>query len=288
MARSKLEGPGGNEWPKKKTNKSPSRRLEGKAREEFFRKTDHLVRAAAPMKKHEGHVAPRHSFYGLKDFEWDDVTFAWNCPKRDFGGCFAYELHRQIAARAICYPKPSYSPATVLKIKDAWLAEFRAPWPQLIRTKQISWCARYKTVHALPLGPVGQDPKPAFGGHLYTIKIDWDLTNPELKKRFVETLKKARPSGFDRKQSGGPDVGLTAIAAQRFYDCRGDLPAIAFLRIVSAQAGKSPLFSSQLRLTRAARRYLDQELEFTIGITKSGELRLAQNPASYGRSFLNV
>ena len=131
---------------------------------------------------------PDHFLYGLKALESADIGFAWKCNQAELGGCLAYELRRQIAARVIWRPGEHHPKPVVEILKTAWLAHFSRPWPELTTEQKVSWIGRYNPNHPLPFGVNGQDPAPDLPGDLYTGKFDWDLSDPELCRGFKLAL----------------------------------------------------------------------------------------------------
>lgn len=234
----------------------------------------------------------QHNFYELKPLEEDDIDFAWTCPEPEHGGCFGYELRRQIAARIVWRPKKHYPNHTVAKIKSAWVADFSVPWSRLPLDGKKTWIERYKVAHVLPFWPDdGEhgDPKPDWPGDIYLAKIDWDLSDAEILTRIKRAIPELRPRDPVRKRTETAKDQLTAIAAQRIIDCKGDLTKTRFVEELTVTLGRENLlFSNEYRLTAAARRYRHQESEFEAGTTKSGAFDIAINPAAYGRSSSNL
>jgi len=216
---------------------------------------------------------PRHHFYDLQALDDDDIGFAWRCPTAERGGCLGYELRRQMGARVITEKYPNHLKAPPVELRAAWLAGFARPWPQLILNQKKEWISRYNEQHLLPLGEHGKDPKHEWPGDIYSVKIDWDLSDGEIRRRFERALTKLRPRPPWRGRTETAADQLIAIAAIRLLDCRGDKTTTDFVDQMSALLSRDNLlFATETILMDAAKRFRTQESDFEIGLTRSGSL----------------
>ena len=218
---------------------------------------------------------PRHHFYDLQALDDDDIGFAWRCPPAERGGCLGYELRRQMGARVITEKYPNHLKAPPVELRAAWLAGFARPWPQLILNQKKEWISRYNEQHLLPLGEHGKDPKHEWPGDIYSVKIDWDLNDGEIRRRFERALIKLRPRAPWRERTETDRDQLTAIAAMRLVDCRGETPTMIFVDELTTRLSRDDLlFTDEDTLMEAARRYQKQEANLEVGLTKSGSLEI--------------
>ena len=216
-----------------------------------------------------------HRFYGLKDLETADIGFAWNCPKAERSGCLGYELRRQMGARVIAEKYPNLLGVPLVEITKVWLAEFARPWPQLTPEQKKEWISRYNDQHLAPFGPHGEDPNPGWPGEIYSVKIDWDLNDGEIRRRFERALIKLRPRAPWRERTETDRDQLTAIAAMRLVDCRGETPTMIFVDELTTRLSRDELlFTDEDTLMEAVRRYQKQEANLEVGLTKSGSLEI--------------
>ncbi len=225
------------------------------------------------------HAPDAPSLYGLRDLEPEDFGFAWNTPKSEHDGCYAYELHRQVGARLICHPKTHNPVEGTEQLRQAWVREFAKPWPQLSSAEKAAWKSTYKTTHPILWTQAGMwisDPAPDMPGELRVMKFDFDLSDAELMKRFRETLPSLRNGHMPirAKTETAKDM-LSAIAAQRLFDCRGDEATMNF---VEAHTDR---FTSELRFQEACHRYQNVENTVRIGFRADGSYRLYLDPAAY-------
>lgn len=231
---------------------------------------------------------PMHSFYGLRDLEEDDLLFAYTTPKIEHKGCLVYELHRQIFARTIFNPRRHQKSQTkkIARLKDYWMNRFSKPWSQLDDYIKGTWGNKYREAHALPVrnlvaGEVCKDPDPRSAGEIYSVKIDWDLTDSEIIDRF----KIALTSGWrgERKpiykKTENLASQLTAMAAQRLFDCK--LARERVLDFAEQVFDGKDKFTTEPRIHEASRRF--QRLEETFKITKApdGGFWLSLDPRAY-------
>jgi hypothetical protein len=218
---------------------------------------------------------PLHHFYDLQALDDDDIGFAWRCPPAERGGCLGYELRRQMGARVITEKYPNHLKVPPVELKAAWLAGFKIPWQQLAPEQKKEWTSRYNDKHLLPLGEHGKDPKHEWRGDIYSVKIDWDLSDGEIRRRFERALTKLRPRPPWRGRTETDRDQLTAIAAMRLVDCRGETGTMIFVEEVTTRLGHDDrLFIDQDTLMEAARRYQKQEANLEVGLTKSGSLEI--------------
>lgn len=219
--------------------------------------------------------APPPRFYDLQALVDDDIGFAWSCPPAERGGCLGYELRRQMGARVITEKYPNHLNVPPEELRAAWLAGFEIPWPQLTTEQKREWISRYNDQHLAPFGPHGEDPNPGWPGEIYSVKIDWDLNDGEIRRRFERALIKLRPRAPWRERTETDRDQLTAIAAMRLVDCRGETPTMIFVGELSTRPSRYDLlFTDEDTLMEAVRRYQKQEANLEVGLTKSGSLEI--------------
>jgi hypothetical protein len=164
------------------------------------------------------------------------------------------------------------------------LTEFSKPWLQLEPAVKLTWTSKFKDSHPLPWSCVAEeweDPSPELPGENFVLKIDLDLSDAEIRKRFALALVKLR-GGREPIHQKTENLAsqLTAIAAQRLYDCKGkdDESVLEFSEFV---CGDKEKFTSEQRIHEAAQRYQKLEETFKVGVASSGRFRLKIEPRAY-------
>ena len=226
---------------------------------------------------------PPPRFYDLQDLETDDIGFAWKCPSIERGGCLGYELRRQMGARVIADEYENHLEVPLVELRAGWFAVFEKPWSQLTCVQKEKWISLYNDQHLVPFGPHGKDPKPKWPGELYSVKIDWDLSDGEIRRRIDRALTKLRPRDPWRQRTETAEDQLKAIAAIRIIDCRGDTPTMKFVNEMTESLSRDDrLFEKETILMDAAKRFLRQESDLEVGLTRSGSLDIVLKAKEQG------
>ena len=101
------------------------------------------------------------------------------------------------------------------------------------------------------------------------------MNDGEIRRRFERALIKLRPRAPWRERTETDRDQLTAIAAMRLVDCRGETPTMIFVdELTTRLSGDELLFTDEDTLMEAARRYQKQEANLEVGLTKSGSLEI--------------
>jgi hypothetical protein len=223
-------------------------------------------------------------FYDGLPFKLHDIVFPWLCTDSQAGGCLAYEIRRQIFARQLEQGSKTSNSAQLSQLRDYWLNNFKLPWNTLSPAKRDKWhtfhSAKFAgelTKQRLPLWQPedgAKDPQPDWPGKIYSIKIDWDLSPDDLIQRFTNAIRHIHPRPKMRTLTTRD--ALTAIAAQRILDLRGACSVMAMVDWVKTQVSlkegrTAALFSSELNVRRAAKRYEQQAAELKIGYSPKGD-----------------
>lgn len=230
------------------------------------------------------------NFYCGLPLTLQDIVFPWLCGESEAGGCYAYEMRRQIYARALSSRRKSADSARISQLRKFWLKNFSLPWQSLGQANRLKWHKLHsskfqgeRTSLRIPIwrAEAGQkDPRPNWPGQIYSVKLDWDLSPDDLVQRFANEVTRIHPR--PKMRSLTTKDALTAIAAQRILDLHGPHKVKSMIRWAQTQAALKgldvTLFSSVRNLNLAAKRYQQAEGDLRIGSTKDGDFDIDLTP----------